>query len=130
MCVSEKISKLPSLIGDFGVVTTGGGDNIVILQQTAAYLLKVYGSLMQNGDAPDPSLSVGFLAHHGEIMATGPTISSRADLSPANLVHSFKYLTISCLSQLSEALTAEPLRKMDRKSALNEVLQVRERRLT
>jgi len=33
-------SAVPALIGDFGVVTTGGGDNIVIAQQLAKFLVK------------------------------------------------------------------------------------------
>lgn len=36
------LSGIPRLIGDFGVMTTGGGDNIVLAQQTARYLLKAF----------------------------------------------------------------------------------------
>ena len=35
-------SGMGRLAADFGVLTTGGGDNVVIAQQTARYLLKVY----------------------------------------------------------------------------------------
>lgn len=40
----SQYSTIPRLIADFGVMTTGGGDNIVLAQQTAAYLLKALRS--------------------------------------------------------------------------------------
>jgi len=33
------LSGVPAAIGDFGVLTTGGGDNVVLAQQTARYLI-------------------------------------------------------------------------------------------
>jgi acyl-CoA oxidase len=38
----SEYSAIPSLLGDFGVLTTGGGDNVVLAQQTARYLVGCY----------------------------------------------------------------------------------------
>jgi hypothetical protein len=38
----SQYSGIPSLIEDYGVLTTGGGDNIVLAQQAARYLVKQF----------------------------------------------------------------------------------------
>ena len=44
----HSFSAIPSLIADFGVYTTGGGDNIVLAQQTARYLMKTFEVIILN----------------------------------------------------------------------------------
>eukprot|EP01097_Dermamoeba_algensis_P006577 TRINITY_DN4114_c0_g1_i1.p1 TRINITY_DN4114_c0_g1~~TRINITY_DN4114_c0_g1_i1.p1 ORF type:complete len:678 (+),score=189.18 TRINITY_DN4114_c0_g1_i1:51-2084(+) len=61
------LSGIPALIGDFGVVTTGGGDNVVIAQQTAKYLLKSFQILANSGVHPDEDSSKSslfYFAHY------------------------------------------------------------------
>jgi hypothetical protein len=41
-------SGIPRYIADFGVLTTGGGDNSVIAQQTGVYLAKSLNSVLTN----------------------------------------------------------------------------------
>eukprot|EP01119_Soliformovum_irregulare_P009285 TRINITY_DN2251_c1_g1_i2.p1 TRINITY_DN2251_c1_g1~~TRINITY_DN2251_c1_g1_i2.p1 ORF type:complete len:515 (+),score=161.51 TRINITY_DN2251_c1_g1_i2:85-1545(+) len=56
----SQYSGIPRLIGDFGVMTTGGGDNIVLAQQTARYLVKTFERIMA-GKSFDQESSVSYL---------------------------------------------------------------------
>ena len=54
-------SGMPALIADFGVVTTGGGDNIVIAQQLSKFLIKQWESKITNSNNSFNSPSVDYL---------------------------------------------------------------------
>lgn len=46
-------NALGSIIGDWGVITTGGGDNVVLLQQATRYLLYRLDQKLQHDDYPE-----------------------------------------------------------------------------
>jgi acyl-CoA oxidase len=46
-------NALGNLIGDFGVMTTGGGDNVVLLQQATRYLLYRLSQKLEHDDYPE-----------------------------------------------------------------------------
>ncbi|KAI9475460.1 MAG: acyl-CoA dehydrogenase/oxidase [Benjaminiella poitrasii] len=46
-------NALGNLIADFGVMTTGGGDNVVLLQQAARYLLYRFNQKLEFDDYPE-----------------------------------------------------------------------------
>lgn len=46
-------NALGSLIADFGVMTTGGGDNVVLLQQATRYLLYRLSQKLEHDDYPE-----------------------------------------------------------------------------
>jgi len=54
-------SCLPAMLGDFGVYTTGGGDNIVLAQQLSRFLLSSWKNSLQGKPIP-PSFS--YLKHN------------------------------------------------------------------
>ncbi|KAF9572710.1 acyl-Coenzyme A oxidase [Mortierella alpina] len=61
-------NAIAGLIGDFGVVTTGGGDNVVLMQQAARYLVTTF-QWVQEGQEVVGSVSYlngykNILAHH------------------------------------------------------------------
>lgn len=48
-----RYSFIPDIIGDFGVYTTGGGDNIVIAQQLSRFLLGSLKNAMKGKAIPE-----------------------------------------------------------------------------
>lgn len=58
-------SGLPRYIADFGVMTTGGGDNNVITQQTGVYLAKTLASVLyHNGKVVCINVSFSCASHN------------------------------------------------------------------
>lgn len=46
-------NAIGAIIGDFGVMTTGGGDNVVLLQQAARFILHLFTQKMEYDDYPE-----------------------------------------------------------------------------
>eukprot|EP01119_Soliformovum_irregulare_P019252 TRINITY_DN6051_c0_g1_i1.p1 TRINITY_DN6051_c0_g1~~TRINITY_DN6051_c0_g1_i1.p1 ORF type:complete len:283 (-),score=104.09 TRINITY_DN6051_c0_g1_i1:220-1068(-) len=57
----SQFSGIPRLAEDFGVYTTGGGDNAVLIQQTAKYLIKTVSKTSDMSKAPAKESSVFYL---------------------------------------------------------------------
>ncbi|RIA93753.1 hypothetical protein C1645_690450 [Glomus cerebriforme] len=71
-------NNIGGAIGDWGVVTTGGGDNFVLIQQTARYLL---GSLKQVSQGKKITGTVEFLNDIQQILSfTKSTLSDERQL--------------------------------------------------
>ena len=64
----HSFSGIPEIINDFGVLTTGGGDNIVIAQQTANFLLKSYRRALRNEPLRG---SVSYLSQASDVLKKG-----------------------------------------------------------
>ncbi|KAF9200293.1 acyl-Coenzyme A oxidase [Haplosporangium sp. Z 27] len=63
-------NAIAGLIGDFGVYTTGGGDNVVLMQQTARHLISTLKAIYSGKKA---SGSVNYLNDHVAILARSKT---------------------------------------------------------
>ncbi|KAI8084287.1 uncharacterized protein B0P05DRAFT_534964 [Gilbertella persicaria] len=63
-------NALGSLIADFGVMTTGGGDNVVLLQQAARYLLYRFNQIMEFDDFVELKYesSLHYIKHAKELL--------------------------------------------------------------
>ncbi|ORZ41163.1 acyl-CoA dehydrogenase/oxidase [Catenaria anguillulae PL171] len=79
----SKYNAVADAIADFGVMTTGGGDNYVMVQQTVRYLLGQVRKVAKGGKV-DKESSVGYLNNLAEVHASldkPPThISNWSDL--------------------------------------------------
>lgn len=64
-------NALGSLITDWGVTTTGGGDNVVLLQQATRYLLYRLNQKLQYDDYPELKYqsSCHYISHAKELLA-------------------------------------------------------------
>jgi acyl-CoA oxidase len=98
-------NAIAGLIGDYGVMTTGGGDNVVLMQQSARYLLT---ALKWAQEGQEVMGSVRYLNDYKKILSTPKsTLQDARDL----LQHEFviDVLTWACAKKATElgAILAE-----------------------
>ncbi|KAG0245586.1 hypothetical protein B0O80DRAFT_384886 [Mortierella sp. GBAus27b] len=74
-------NSIAGLIGDFGVVTTGAGDNIVLLQQSARYLVATVRAVQEGKKVTG---SVSYLNDYQKILANQKSTIQ----DPRDLLHS------------------------------------------
>jgi acyl-CoA oxidase len=88
-------NNIAYMIGSYGVITTGGGDNIVLAQQCASFLINAYNRIRQNKPV---GFSVSFLTKK-----IAPTVIKRgSDLRDLRfLVNAFQWLSAEVLNQVS-----------------------------
>eukprot|EP01098_Paradermamoeba_levis_P008364 TRINITY_DN3471_c0_g1_i1.p1 TRINITY_DN3471_c0_g1~~TRINITY_DN3471_c0_g1_i1.p1 ORF type:complete len:417 (+),score=118.91 TRINITY_DN3471_c0_g1_i1:839-2089(+) len=109
------LSGIPALIGDFGVATTGGGDNVVIAQQTARYLLKISQKIQQS-NSPTTNVSLGesvsYLMRFSQLVTQkhklkANQLSDMLGLSLDDHLFAFSYLSTSILFRLNTVIQNE-----------------------
>ncbi|KAG0068844.1 acyl-Coenzyme A oxidase [Linnemannia elongata] len=98
-------NAIAGLIGDYGVMTTGGGDNVVLMQQSARYLIT---TLKWAQEGQEVLGSVSYLNDYKKVLSTPKsTIQDARDL----LQHEFviDVLTWACAKKATElgAILAE-----------------------
>ncbi|KAK3834320.1 MAG: hypothetical protein JOS17DRAFT_738678 [Linnemannia elongata] len=98
-------NAIAGLIGDYGVMTTGGGDNVVLMQQSARYLIT---TLKWAQEGQEVLGSVSYLNDYKKVLSTSKsTIQDARDL----LQHEFviDVLTWACAKKATElgAILAE-----------------------
>ncbi|KAL7748871.1 hypothetical protein RI367_005784 [Sorochytrium milnesiophthora] len=102
-------NAIPSLIGDFGVMTTGGGDNFVLAQQTTRYLLSCLRRAVQKKETFAADSSVAYLNRLREpIMQTTKNTffasNSKAGDDVQQLYDTFIWLCLHKLQSLDAKL--------------------------
>ncbi|KAL6048645.1 fatty-acyl coenzyme A oxidase [Balamuthia mandrillaris] len=85
-------------IADFGVITTGGGDNIVLAQQCARYLLS---SLKRAYQGKELTGSVLYFTQLETILQKQKLTSSNSALSIEDLLQALQWLTLKHLSTVA-----------------------------
>ncbi|KAK5814689.1 hypothetical protein F5H01DRAFT_27801 [Linnemannia elongata] len=91
-------NAIAGLIGDYGVMTTGGGDNVVLMQQSARYLIT---TLKWAQEGQEVLGSVSYLNDYKKVLSTPKsTIQDARDL----LQHEFviDVLTWACAKKATE----------------------------
>jgi len=97
-------SGIPALMADYGVLTTGGGDNIVMAQQNARYLMKVYRDAIGNkkklGD------SVSYFSNAQEALKHSQSRVNTVEdfFNLDSLLEAFRYLAIWTTSNAAKEL--------------------------
>jgi alkylation response protein AidB-like acyl-CoA dehydrogenase len=111
-------SAIPGHIADHGVITTGGGDNIVLAQQSARYLLGCLRKVL-SGKAKGLSGSTAYLVHAQEILgdptkATFPRSKAKNEndeltdfLNIDKLLEALQWLSIKQLTTVAMHFQAE-----------------------
>jgi len=97
-------SGIPALMADYGVLTTGGGDNIVMAQQNARYLMKVYRDATVGkkklGD------SVAYFSGFQDVLKQGKSKATTMEdlLNLDQLLQTFRYLAVWTTSNAAKEL--------------------------
>eukprot|EP01118_Nematostelium_gracile_P010479 TRINITY_DN3616_c0_g1_i1.p1 TRINITY_DN3616_c0_g1~~TRINITY_DN3616_c0_g1_i1.p1 ORF type:complete len:493 (+),score=109.56 TRINITY_DN3616_c0_g1_i1:682-2160(+) len=98
-------SSLPRLIGDFGVMTTGGGDNIVLAQQTAKYLLQSLQKAMSGRPESGESVQYIPLFLNNDIKFEGKTVEDLFDIH--SHLKSFQFVAVFALKTAANHMQEE-----------------------
>lgn len=116
-------NSIPGLIMDHGVITTGGGDNIVLAQQSARQLM---ASLQKAARGKQLSGSVAYLSQAEQIIAQAPwrpVLESGADTpSTASLVTALQWLAAKQITHVAQQLQADVVAGKDMEEAWNDNL--------
>jgi len=99
-------SGMPRIISDFAVVTTGGGDNIVIAQQTARLLLKTFQKAIK-GKASKEVNSLSYFADFKTILEKKPTSPDTKNWDDSKNIGLFR----KCFQYLSLAMMKDAMSK-------------------
>lgn len=91
-------SGIPSLIGDYGVLTTGGGDNYVLAQQSTRYLIKVYQDACHNKTLSE---FVNYFTNYKTLLEY-ECKNMHSILCPNSLISLFESLSVRMIKQLFE----------------------------
>jgi len=88
------------------VMTTGGGDNIVLAQQTARYLMKAFKKSLSGEKNLNPYVS--YLHDAKSVLSSSLKINSSKDLlDPSVHLKAFKYLAINQISKTAKLFQTE-----------------------
>ncbi|KAG0006985.1 acyl-Coenzyme A oxidase [Entomortierella chlamydospora] len=95
-------NAIAGLIGDYGVYTTGGGDNVVLMQQTARYLVATLKAVYEGQKV---SGSVSYFNDHKRILA-----HSKTTLQDTRDLYNFEFvvdaLTWACTKKATDLVIA------------------------
>ncbi|KAF9157160.1 acyl-Coenzyme A oxidase, partial [Mortierella sp. AD011] len=95
-------NAIAGLIGDYGVYTTGGGDNVVLMQQTARYLIATLKAVYEGQKV---SGSVSYFNDHKRILAhSKTTLQDPRDLY--NFEFAIDTLTWACTKKATDLVIA------------------------
>lgn len=98
-------NALSGMIGDWGVITTGGGDNIVLAQQGASQII---GSMRKALKGKPLFGSVKYLEKWGDFMgesSLGDNVSTPSQFQNVDLlIHAHQWLTIRVLASVGETM--------------------------
>jgi acyl-CoA oxidase len=99
----HSFSSIPNRTASFWVVTTGGGDNYVLSQQSAGYLLKILHDIM-SGKKPDGD-SIRYLVETGAVIPAIPPLVEKQDLVQLpRLLAAYKKAALYLLHEISNQL--------------------------
>lgn len=101
-------NAIGGLIADFGVITTGGGDNGVLFQQTAKFLLQGYRKHKMGVEFPADSILHFLNTTPSDTQLSPPPLEDWQTTmsSPAYQVESMRQLTLVLLSKLAMSFLA------------------------
>eukprot|EP01130_Rhizamoeba_saxonica_P015727 TRINITY_DN7105_c0_g1_i1.p1 TRINITY_DN7105_c0_g1~~TRINITY_DN7105_c0_g1_i1.p1 ORF type:complete len:685 (+),score=141.56 TRINITY_DN7105_c0_g1_i1:39-2093(+) len=95
-------NNISALIGDYGVITTGGGDNIVLAQQCTRVLI---GSLRSYKNGEKLGDSVQYLADESIRQQTGLNVDRKSDFMNAELLlNALMWLSIKKVEDTATSL--------------------------
>jgi len=123
------LSGLPSLIGEFGVMTTGGGDNVVIAQQCAAFMLKQFQYVVSGKNEKVVPTSSYLIGCHESANNNSMTVRTKEDLScPGRILGILRQVVYETLktvgSKMSEqTASGRPMREVWNAN-LSELVQI------
>ena len=102
-------------IGDYAVLTTGGGDNNVLVQQHCSYLISSYRKVLKGQEVFG---SATFLKNYNETLKkTKLNANNMNDLSDCvSIVDAFEWISIRLLSEL--------VKKIDRSKAEENIIEM------
>jgi len=117
-------SSLPRLIGDFAVMTTGGGDNIVLAQQTARYLVKALQAAMSGKESLGPSVTYIFSGLNNDLLVESKLKATSVEqlFDIPLLMRAFQYVAIRLIQHAAQHLQAETAAGKDNRAAWNECM--------
>ncbi|KAJ3352188.1 acyl-Coenzyme A oxidase [Allomyces javanicus] len=114
----SRYNAIADYIGDYGVMTTGGGDNAVLVQQTARYVLAMARKAMSDpakfAATVAPTDSVAYLPAAVALAAEGvpPAVSDWSSLAQLHVV--LQWLAVAKVQALGMSLAAAPKGGMTR----------------
>jgi acyl-CoA oxidase len=106
-----------SVIADYGVMTTGGGDNIVMAQQSTKYLLSVSQKAMKG--AKITGWSVQFMSDAERIMKKS-SFNMKDLEDPQSILDSLRWLTLALLRNGMKLLAKSSQLGTDNEKAWND----------
>eukprot|EP01099_Mayorella_cantabrigiensis_P000673 TRINITY_DN1299_c0_g1_i1.p1 TRINITY_DN1299_c0_g1~~TRINITY_DN1299_c0_g1_i1.p1 ORF type:complete len:694 (+),score=191.78 TRINITY_DN1299_c0_g1_i1:87-2168(+) len=102
------LSSIPSLIGEYGVMTTGGGDNVVIAQQCAAFLLKQFQYVVSGKKEKVVSSASYFIGCNENENANAIAVRSKEDLlCPVRILGIMRQVVFETLKSVSLKMTEQ-----------------------
>eukprot|EP01120_Amphizonella_sp_Union-15-10_P008001 TRINITY_DN2789_c0_g1_i3.p1 TRINITY_DN2789_c0_g1~~TRINITY_DN2789_c0_g1_i3.p1 ORF type:complete len:591 (-),score=93.84 TRINITY_DN2789_c0_g1_i3:29-1801(-) len=99
----SQYNAIHGIISDYGVLTTGGGDNIVLAQQCAAHLVKSMRSAMEGKRVTG---FVDYFSDFESILAGSRWDGSEAS-RPEVIIGAFRWLSVSMVSRCVERLSRD-----------------------
>jgi acyl-CoA oxidase len=98
----HQFNAVPGIVADYGVLTTGGGDNTPLAQQTAKYLV---ASLQRVAKGSTVSGSVHYLNKHEAILVTASKGNKIEDFLNKEAIHSnLTFLATKLISHAAQRL--------------------------
>ncbi|KAF9999663.1 acyl-Coenzyme A oxidase [Entomortierella chlamydospora] len=97
-------NAIPGLIGDFGVITTGGGDNIVLMQQSARFMISALRKVRAGQEVEG---SVDYMNDYGRVsLITKTSFQDPRDLfSHEFVIDALKWASLKKTIELQEVLS-------------------------
>lgn len=103
-------NAIGSISNDFGVLTTGGGDNFVLAQQQAQYLLKMLRSVMQQQDIGNTLVS--YLKNVHLLQQACPIVTLDDCNSTTKLLSTLETLAIASVVNTGKELQGKGLEQL------------------